>query len=185
ASPRLARRAAAVDMLPCWAAMVAFDRPLFDAGDAGRFDGAFVRNSPLAWVARDASKPERSGETWVLHADVAWTEENLEADFDDAARRLLTAFFEALGRDPAEPRYLRAHRWRYARPGAPLGEVLWDPERYLGAGGDWSFSARVEGAFLAGQALAGRVLGQLAADSDRPDFEAAPATGDQLTLELA
>ncbi|MEM8998425.1 MAG: FAD-dependent oxidoreductase, partial [Acidobacteriota bacterium] len=115
ASPRLAERAAATEMLPCWAAMVAFDRPLFDADDGRRFDGAFIRNSPLAWVARDASKPERAGETWVLHADVAWTEEHLEDDFDDAARRLLTAFFEALGKDPVEPHYLRAHRWRYAR----------------------------------------------------------------------
>ncbi|MEO1084907.1 MAG: FAD-dependent oxidoreductase, partial [Acidobacteriota bacterium] len=184
ASPVLSRRAAAAEMLPCWAAMVAFEQPLFDSDDAARFDGAFVRNSPLAWVARDGSKPERGGETWVLHADVAWTEEHLDDDFDHAARLLLTAFFEALGKDPVEPRHLRAHRWRYARPGAPVGEVLWDPKRYLGAGGDWSFAARVEGAFLAGQALAGRVLGQLAADADGPDFEAAPASGDQLALEL-
>lgn len=183
-SPALADQAKAVEMLPCWAVMVAFEQPLFDS-DADGFDGAFVRDSPLAWVARDASKPGRAGETWVLHADVGWTEQHLDDDGDEAAGALLVAFFDALGREPVTPHHLRAHRWRYARPADPAGGVLWDPERLLGAGGDWSFAPRVEGAFLAGQALAGRVLGQLAADAADPRFEVAPDRGSQLTLELS
>ena len=34
----------------------------------------------------------------------------------------------------------------------------------LGAAGDWCVGGRVEGAFLSGAALAGRAVGELAAD---------------------
>ncbi|MEM1177880.1 MAG: hypothetical protein AAGM22_06030, partial [Acidobacteriota bacterium] len=110
-----------------------------------------------------------------------------EDDPDTAGEALVHAFFEAIGREPVAPRHRVAHRWRFARPAEPAGEVFWDPRRSLGAGGDWSYAARVEGAFLAGHALAGRLLGQLAADAESTDFTAGDAAhpGDgQLALEL-
>ena len=82
-----------VRMLPTWATMGAFDRPL-----SLPFDAAFVRNDAvLSWVALENSKPGRPGvndrpaaaigggpgegadggragvrERWVLHASHAW-----------------------------------------------------------------------------------------------------------------
>ena len=41
---------------------------------------AFVADERLAWCARNASKPGRSGRTWVVHASPAWTREHLDAD---------------------------------------------------------------------------------------------------------
>ena len=54
ASPALASRAASVVMKPCWAVLVAFERPI-----EAPYDGAFMNEGPLSWVARASSKPGR------------------------------------------------------------------------------------------------------------------------------
>ena len=60
--------------------------------------------------------------------------------------------------------YLDAHRWLYSLVANPLNVgALWDPDLGIGACGDWCQGARIEGAFLSGQAIAGRILGDLAA----------------------
>ena len=154
ASPGMAARSASVDMSPCWAAMIAFAQPL----DLG-FDGAFVSDSPLSWVARNASKPDRpAAETWVLHGSPEWSREHLELEPAEAGRQLLEAFREAAGHDRAQPTHLDVHRWRFAQP-EPLAEpCLFDADRRLVACGDWCDGPRVEGAFLSGCAAAGRLL---------------------------
>lgn len=69
AAPELARRASSTTMEPTWALMLSFPGPL-----ALGFDGAFVQRGPLAWVAREGSKPGRAaGERWVLHATAEWS----------------------------------------------------------------------------------------------------------------
>jgi len=155
AAPGIAARAAEVDMAPCWAAMVAFD----DALDLG-FDGAFVQNSALSWVARNTSKPGRpAAEAWVLHGSPEWSRDHLEIDGEDAGRRLFGAFAEAGGQPLPEPSHLIAHRWRFALPVEPLTETcLFDGDFTVVACGDWCGGPRVEGAFLSGCAAAGRVL---------------------------
>jgi hypothetical protein len=154
AAPRLADRARAVDMAPCWAAMAVFDRPL----EAG-FDGAFVHGSPLSWVARNASKPGRPDhEAWVLHAGPDWSQAHLQLEREDAAVRLLDAFSDALGGLDAGTLHVDAHRWRYALPREPLLDpCLLDAELRIAACGDWCGGPRVEGAFLSGCAAADRL----------------------------
>ncbi|HSN57288.1 MAG TPA: FAD-dependent oxidoreductase [Candidatus Sulfomarinibacteraceae bacterium] len=155
AAPQLAARAGAVAMSPCWAVMAAFAEPL-----AFGFDGAFVHRSPLAWVARNASKPGRpEGEAWVLHGSPGWSQDNLEVEPAEAAARLLEAFDEAAGGLGSTPAHLEAHRWRYALPQAPLAQpCLVDAGRLLAVCGDWCGGPRVEGAFLSGSAAAQRLL---------------------------
>jgi renalase len=154
-APDLAARASAVEMAPCWAVMAAFPRPL----DLG-VDRAFVRGSPLGWIARNASKPARSDdETWVLHGSPEWSRQHLELEPEDAADRLLEAFRIAVGAVELAPIHLDAHRWRYALPLEPLQEeCLFDAELRLAACGDWCGGPRVEGAFLSGCAAADRIL---------------------------
>ncbi|HSO21457.1 MAG TPA: FAD-dependent oxidoreductase [Chondromyces sp.] len=156
AAPELAARAGAVAMSPCWAVMAAFPEPPVLA-----FDGAFVRRSPLAWVARNASKAGRpEGEAWVLHGSPEWSESNLELEPDEAAAQLLEAFAEAAGGLGSVPVHLEGHRWRHALPHAPLAEpCLFDAGRRLAVCGDWCGGPRVEGAFLSGGAAAQRLLG--------------------------
>jgi hypothetical protein len=152
----LGQQAASVTMDACWAAMIAFSSPL-----PIRCDGAFVDDSPLAWIARDSSKPGRKNqpESWVLHASRDWTRTHLEADAADVLTQLLTAFWEATSLPPAEPITASAHRWRYALADEPHTQrCLFDAASRLVACGDWCSGPRVEGAFLSGMAAAGALL---------------------------
>ena len=98
-APDLAARAGEVEMAPCWAVMASYPHDL----ELG-FDGAFVDDSPLGWIARNRSKPGRPpGETWVLHASPEWSREHLELDQEIAAQWLADAFGEALGRTLPRP----------------------------------------------------------------------------------
>ncbi|MEW4528421.1 FAD-dependent oxidoreductase [Maioricimonas sp. JC845] len=156
AAPRLAERARRVSMSGCWAVMLAFDGPL----DAG-FDAAFVRHSPLSWVARNASKPGRDAdrETWVLHASPEWSDAMMDADRLQVLSELMAEFWKVTGLRQEVATHVAVHRWRYALPTEPLEDrFLFDPELRVGACGDWCNGPRVEGAFLSGLSLAGRIL---------------------------
>jgi renalase len=154
--PRLAAAVAPIALDPCWAVLAGFPAPL-----PLPFDAALVADSPLAWVARNGSKPARRGaESWVLHATPAWSAAQLGDPAGTVAAELLAAFSRALGHRLPAPAHLDAHRWRYARTREPLGEpCLYDAEARLGVCGDWCLGARVESALLSGTALAERLLG--------------------------
>lgn len=158
ASPAMANAARSAEMTGCWTAMVAFRDPI-----AASFDAAFINDtpeaSPLAWAARNSSKPSRpcvetSGECWVLHASAEWSEANLRLDPNEAARHLTEAFFK-LGVSSGEPNQQHGHLWRYAIPQEPLKETHIEEERLgLYACGDWCGGPRVEGALLSGLSAA-------------------------------
>jgi renalase len=152
AAPSLANAAAAaVRMQPCWAVMVAFDTRV-----TAPFDAAFVSGSPLAWIARDRSKPHRElAETWVLHASGLWSAAHVEDDADAVGPFLLNAFADLVRAPLPKPVHLAAHRWRYACAEPPLSRgVLLDATRRIAACGDWCAGNRVEGAYLSGLAAA-------------------------------
>jgi renalase len=162
-------RLPAATMSPCWAVMLEPAEPI-----AVEFDAAFVHDSPLGWIARNSSKPQRGPrETWVLHATAEWSQSHLELGPESAAESLLRAFAIVVGKALPPSRSVVAHRWRYALPTQPLTErCLWDRRAGLGACGDWCGGPRVEGAFLSGEALAAAML----AEADRPviQLEAIP-----------
>lgn len=155
ASPRLADRAAEISFQPCWAMMLGCDSPL-----PLPFDGAFVNAGPLSWVARNTSKPGRTGEeAWVLHASPDWSRDHLEDDAHTVGAALRRAFADATGVEAPADAVMTAHRWRYARAASPLGEAcLFDAELGIGACGDWCLGANVEAAFRSGQAMAETIL---------------------------
>ncbi|MDJ0850640.1 MAG: FAD-dependent oxidoreductase [Myxococcota bacterium] len=155
--PRLSEPVRGVVTLPCQAVMVSFAERL-----PVDFGGAFVSHSPLAWIARNASKPGRpDAESWVLHASPEWSTAHLEAAGEDVARALLHAFGDALGRELPEPKTLVAHRWLFARTEQPLTDAeIWDGEARVGVCGDWTLGARVEDAFTSGERLARALLAE-------------------------
>lgn len=151
-APAGAATAASVRMRGSWALMLRYAAPL-----ALPWDGAFINAGPLRWVARDSSKPGRTGpETWLLHATAAWSDAHIEEDASAVIATLLAAF-AALG-GPA-PQAATAHRWRYADTEAPLTQGSWlDAPLRVGLCGDWLHGGKVEGAWLSGRALAQQVL---------------------------
>lgn len=159
----LAQQIAEVRMDPCWAMMLT----TADLRDVD-FDGAFLDEGPLSWIAHDGGKPQRREQggvtSWTLHASAEWSEEHLECCPSQIQSELLLAFEKAIGKK-IQPLHCKVHRWRYALPKKPLEEqCLWDPDAGIGACGDWCISPNIEGAFLSGLALAGTLLRQLTID---------------------
>ena len=146
----------AVPMTPCWAVMIAFDQRIELA-----WDGAFVNNSPLAWVARNSSKPGRdqSVDCWVLHASSSWSAAHQE-DGPQLVQEILRAEFAQLtGRILPSPMHIAAHRWLYSATPLTLDrQALFDPLSGLVICGDWLAGGRVEGAFRSGVAAADCLL---------------------------
>ena len=154
-APDLAALAAAVRMRGCWTLMLRFDAPVELA-----FDAAFVNAGPLRWIARNSSKPGRSGaETWLLHAQAEWSEAQLEQEPHTVAAQMLQAFAELGG---PVPQAWTAHRWRYA-DSAPASQqgCAWRADQRLGLCGDWLHGGKVEGAWLSGRRLAQQLLQDL------------------------
>ena len=154
---------------PCWAVMAVFDPPL-----GVDWDAAFVQKGPLAWVARNGSKPGRpEHDAWVLHATPDWSRQFVEQDRPWVAAELLQAFGHALGRNLPAPAWSGAHRWRYARPRTQVPDgYLWDAALHLGLCGDWCVGGRLEGAFTSGRLLAEQIRRQAAG---RPSHAAQPS----------
>ena len=147
----LEERVRGLAMQPCVAVMLALAEPY-----EVPFDGAFVRDSPLCWVARDSSKPGRApGDRWVLHAEPSWSLAHLGSAAGDRVDGLVSALEVATGVPlPARSR-ATAHTWRYALAEEPLDEgLLVDALPGLAWAGAWCHGSRVEGAWLSGRPAA-------------------------------
>ncbi|MEM8884314.1 MAG: FAD-dependent oxidoreductase [Planctomycetota bacterium] len=150
-APALADAVGRVEMDPCWAGLFLFEERL-----GLDWDGRFLDEHGMAWVARH---DQPRGESWVLHADVAWTEEHLGLSKPDALPHLREALAAVVGRELPEAKYERAHLWRYARTRTPLGEpYLWNGMTRIGACGDWCLGGRIEAAWTSGHTLAHHLL---------------------------
>lgn len=165
----LAREAAASRSQPCWSLMLAFAAPLAGVPDLVRGAG------PIAWAARNSSKPGRpDGECWVIQADADWSKRHLEWDPPAAAEALLSAFAAAVGlRELPGPVFAKAHRWRFALAPANHATPLWNPQLRLGACGDWCGGKHISGAWQAGTELAEEVLQVLGEAASPQRFSAA------------
>jgi predicted NAD/FAD-dependent oxidoreductase len=150
-APRLLSEVSEVRMHPCWAVLVAFD-----ARVPTPFDAAFVSSSPLGWIARDRSKPQRGlAETWVLHASGPWSEAHVDDRPDAVGPFLLNAFADLVRGALPRPVHVGTHRWRYAAADPPLArEAFIDAASRVALCGDWCAGNRMEGAYLSGRAAA-------------------------------
>ena len=146
-----------IQMNPCWAVMVGFERPLTD-----QWVGAFLHDSLLSWAARNSTKPGRNKkvEHLILHANPAWTASHWESPAEEVAELMLQEFWRVSGIPAQTPSHIRGHRWKYAIPNSdPAGHCLLDRSKRIALCGDWVVGGRVEGAFLSGMSAAGRILG--------------------------
>ncbi|MBK5926775.1 NAD(P)/FAD-dependent oxidoreductase [Rhodobaculum claviforme] len=150
----LARAVAGVALAPCLTLMAAFaaDAPI-------PFASAAHTDEALAWIACDVTKPgrPRGPVTWVAQAAPDWSARHLEASPAALAPRMLALLAGRLGLSADAALHASAHRWRYARVTAPLGQPF---VRHAGLwlGGDWCLGPRVEAAWASGTAIAADML---------------------------
>ena len=142
---------------PCWTLMLAFPNAMQPGMSSlgPQWNAARSTHHRIAWLARESSKPGRSGvERWTIQASTAWSQEHLDDDAPRVQAKLLKAFSEVTG-IRAEPTHLDTQRWRYAQTIKPLGQShLWDSKAGIGVCGDWCLGHRVEDAFISGLELA-------------------------------
>ena len=151
--PAAATLARQVHMHPCWAVMVRCLKKL-----PLPIDGCLVEQGPLRWIARDSSKPGRTGsETWLLHACPQWSQAHIDDDPQTVANTLVQTFAQLSGADLSGAQ-ASAHRWRYANTISPLKiGSWWNSVLGLGMCGDWLQDGTVEGAWLSGRDLAQQI----------------------------
>ncbi len=148
--------ASSTPMAPCWAVLVGFEKKL----DVP-WDGAFIHDSAISWVARNSSKPGRDAtkDCWVLHANAEWSAKHLEDSPESVIRLLLESFTCASGENLPAQFYKTAHRWRYSIGGSFINpRDLHDESIGLTICGDWVNGGRFEGAFLSGITAAESIL---------------------------
>ncbi len=119
----------------------------------------------LAWIAQDSSKPGRpAGDAvaWVAQAGLAFSIAHLEKSAAEVAALMLPKLCERLGADLDAVHHATAHRWRFARVSAPLGQpFVRTPDASLYLCGDWCIGPRVEAAWTSGTAVGRHVLAQV------------------------
>jgi renalase len=152
----LAEALVRIRMAPCLTLMAAFppDTPC-------PFVNRRAPDQPLAWIAQDSNKPGRAGPftTWVAQAGPDWSAKYLELEGEAIATLMLPLICAEIGADPEQAIHSTAHRWRYAQVTDPLGQPFLRSDcGRLHLGGDWCLGARVEAAWLSGQAIAANIL---------------------------
>jgi predicted NAD/FAD-dependent oxidoreductase len=165
-SPQLTAVTQQTELWPCFAVGVV---PNEAAGSLSvPWDGIFVgrdetRRSPLAWLARDSSKPARPpGERWMLQASPEWSKASFALDLEEVQSVLVQEFARLLALPSLKPDHQLVHRWAFAQVPRPQhhGATL-DVSARLGVAGDWLAGGRVEGAYLSGISLAEQLIAQL------------------------
>jgi len=151
ATSALAAQIDSLQMLPCWTLLLGFNQAL-----ATDFDAAFVKDSPVAWLARNSSKAGRdAGEAWVIQASHDWSETMVDAPRHEVQQGLTLALENLLGKLP-DTTDTWLHRWLYSVPAqAPKLGALRDEPHNLTLCGDWCESPSVEGAWISGRKAAG------------------------------
>lgn len=156
-APGVSGPMAHVEVAPCWTLMLAYPQAqqptLTHLGP--QWNAAMSTHHRIAWLARESSKPGRSGiERWTVQGSPAWSQEHVNDDGPRVQAKLLKAFAEVTG-IYAEPTFAQVHRWMWAKTMNPLGRShLWDARAGIGACGDWCMGHRVEDAFISGLELA-------------------------------
>jgi len=140
------------NMKGCWTIMARFQQTPKVAHEA-----AFVNQEIISWIARNSSKPGRTGkESWTIQANPLWSQEFIELSQEDVVDQML-ACAKKLGLDCSTAE-ISVHRWRYASGTTTktLGFYT-NSALQLNLCGDWLNGGRVEGAWLSGYHLANKI----------------------------
>lgn len=148
-----------VRLSPCWALMARLDQRVLPAYEVYSDMSQVIR-----WVARNNSKPGRSGhgDDIVVHASQAWTRETEDAEPAAVAEELWTELSHVLSLPPVRPVQMQAYLWRQALTDAALGETyLFSREHMVGVAGDWCLGRVAEHAFDSGTLLGKAIIDSL------------------------
>lgn len=131
----------------------------FDSLKGPGFDGAFVEDEMIGWIAVDSSKPGRTSKpSIVVQSRNDWAEANADMPREAVQEILETRATQLTGIELGYAPHRVLHRWLYASTSKPADQpFLLDGENRLAAIGDWCIRGRVEAAFESANAFAGEL----------------------------
>lgn len=129
--------------------------------------GASIQSACIQWISCNSSKPERAPEpTLVVLSCNQWAEDHINADLQQVQNQLWTAASQILDLSSNKIDHMSVHHWRYANCIKPLqASLVLDKENYIAMCGDWTQGAKVEAAYLSGQAVARGLSAHLMKDA--------------------
>lgn len=76
------------------------------------FDAAFINQEIISWICRNESKPMRQGNSWTIHGNPSWSQDNVELSKEDAQDQMVKCLTSL--RFNCHDAEISMHRWRYA-----------------------------------------------------------------------
>jgi renalase len=140
-----------VQMQPCYALLLRFSEM-----PKCRWEAAVVKNSKLAWLAWNQTKPRRSPQPClVAHSSNAWAQQHWDQDPEISKNQMLEELWKVTGFQPELCDEMAFHRWRYAHTSQPLCRpYLLEHHLQVAVCADWCLESRAEAAYLSARALA-------------------------------
>ncbi len=140
----------------CFTLMIGFQTPWRKPWMAAK-----VHESPIEWIAVNASKPgrDKAVTTLVVHSRNDWAEQHIDDDLQQTQEYLLRQFEDVTGIACDKADYLSLHRWKYAivLENEKTGYHL-DPQKSIAATGDWASASRIEAVWLNAVSLANDIV---------------------------
>lgn len=135
----------------CWAFAIEFSETIPTCAQL-----IYVKNSPIQQLINQSAKPGSDDESqiWVAQFSNRYSDLHSQDNPKTLLNIALSEMEKVLGPLP-EVKHSYSHFWRYARPvpGQSQPGIIKASEKGLVAGGDWSFSGSVQGAFKAANQL--------------------------------
>jgi predicted NAD/FAD-dependent oxidoreductase len=137
-------------------------------GPAPAWDVCYPEDSEafLLMSHDSAKRRQKSFHTLVYQARPRWSRERLDQDPGVWSREVLEEAGRLIGHWACEPQWTQTHRWRFARVesasalSSPVLIEIGDGQRLGLAGEVFAPSGGIEAAWLSGQRLAERILGE-------------------------
>eukprot|EP00058_Branchiostoma_floridae_P010601 XP_002596089.1 hypothetical protein BRAFLDRAFT_118054 [Branchiostoma floridae] len=165
-TPKLIQKVQQMQLCSLWVLLVVFPTSL-----KLPFEGAFVEDSDVTWVANNTAKLGQraigdNSECWTIFSSRQFgaahkvPQENIPpGKADEVTKRLLAAFAKSAGLDSRalpSPTYTKVQLWGAAVPLNVLdgADCVFQASQNVGICGDWLVSPCIEGAAVSGLALA-------------------------------
>ncbi len=140
-----------VEYFATFALMISFDQKA-----NFKYSHIAVKNSDISRIAYENSKPGRDfdKDCFLIHSSNQFSEDNLESDKEEVAKKLLEEFFK-ITKIENKAKIESNHRWLYANPKQNYDfDLLFDKKLMIGVIGDYVKGSRVEMAFESGKDMA-------------------------------
>lgn len=165
-APELVPTAMAASYAPCWTALLGFDRLPAGIPDTA-YQAAPGTDDIIGWAVWEHQRP---GATFTaadpkyaltIQAGPTWSAAHIDQERPDNLATLTKAYEDLFGVTLGTPHYAAAHRWLYAKvlTAAPQDMPRLSACQRIAIAGDWLGGARIEQAFLSGQAAVHALYG--------------------------